>query len=200
MDNRIYTPEQAAAKEKEKMVNDGKMEVMGININISEILGNKIIDQYLAQLTDDEMKVIMEYISADFLVKKEESQYNFDNKEYEKVLKIEIKERKKDGYGHYHDSKYTIGELIRSKFNERIKEELIKKVEEIVATSDYQEKIDKIAEELVEYAINGYKEDLKNTIRNNLVNNVLRSEPIYGGESITNRIHHVINQRLGGGY
>lgn len=196
MDNRVYTPEQVEVKEKEKMINDGKMEVMAININISEILGDKIIDQYLAQLTDDEMKVIMEYISADFLVKKEESQYNFDNKEYEKVLKIEIKERKKDGYGHYHDSKYTIGELIRSKFNERIKEELTKKIEEIIATADYQEKINQIADELVDYAINGYKEDLKNTLRDNLVRNVLYPEPNYGGESLTNVVHRIINQRI----
>ena len=31
-------------------IKDGKMDVMGINIDISQVLGQKIIDQYIAQM------------------------------------------------------------------------------------------------------------------------------------------------------
>ena len=48
------------------------------------------------------------------------------------------------------------------------KEDALRTIEEIIATTDYQEKIDQIANELVEYATNGYKEDMKNRI--NIIN------------------------------
>ena len=43
-----------SAPEDENKIKNGKVEVMGINIDISQILGDKIIDQYLAQLTQEE--------------------------------------------------------------------------------------------------------------------------------------------------
>ena len=34
---------------------DGKMDLMGINIDISQVLGEKIVDQYLAQINETDM-------------------------------------------------------------------------------------------------------------------------------------------------
>ena len=38
---------------------------MGINIDISQVLGQKIVDQYIAQLSDEDMQTILSYISSD---------------------------------------------------------------------------------------------------------------------------------------
>ena len=46
-------------------IKDGKMDVMGINIDISQVLGQKIVDQYIAQLSDEDMQTILSYISSD---------------------------------------------------------------------------------------------------------------------------------------
>lgn len=46
-------------------IKDGKVDVMGINIDISQVLGQKIVDQYIAQLKDEDIKTLMEYISED---------------------------------------------------------------------------------------------------------------------------------------
>ena len=176
---------------------NGKLDVMGINIDISQVLGQKIIDQYIAKLTEDDMNTIMDYISADFFVKKETMVFNYDTQQYDTKMVAFIKEPEKDHWGNRkYGSSYTIGELIRKQFNERIREELTKKVEEIIATADYQEKIEQIATELVEYSVNGYKEDMKTRIRERLVGNVLDNSPEYDGRSLLSIINDEIDKRM----
>lgn len=175
---------------------NGKMDVMGINIDISQILGQKIVDQYIAQLTEDDMNTIMDFISKDFLVKKNQSVFNYDTNKYDEKMVVTIKESEKDYWGNPKTSQLTIGEIIRKQFNERIKEELAKKVEEIIATTDYQEKIEEIANELVDYSVNGYKEDMKNRIRERLVGNVMDASPYYSGVSLHYLIEEAINRRF----
>lgn len=177
-------------------MDNGKMEVMGINIDISQVLGQKIVDQYIAQLTEEDMTTVMDFISQDFFVKKEQQVFNYDTKQYDTKMIAYVKEREKDNWGSYKNNQLTIGELIKKQFNDRIKEELTKKVEEIIATSDYQEKIEEIANELVDYSVNGYKEDMKNRIRERLVGNVLDEQPYYGGISLHAIINQVIDHRM----
>ena len=176
---------------------DGKMDVMGINIDISQVLGEKIVDQYMAQLTDEDMRVIMDFVSASFFVKKEERVFNYDTGMYDSKMVVRVQEREKDYYGNYKTRDLTLGEHIRNKFNERIREELTKKVEEIIATTDYKEKIEQIANELIEYSVNGYKEDMKRRIQERLVGNVMDAMPSYGGYTLSDMIQIELNKRLG---
>lgn len=175
-----------------EQINNGKLEMMGINIDISQILGQKIVDQYIAQISEEDMQTVMDYISADLF--SETSIYNYELNE--RVKKLTIKEREKDRWGSYTTKEIPIGEIIRNHFNERIKEELKKKVEEIIATNDYQQKVDEIANELIDYSINGYKEDMKQRIRERLVDNAFRTEPTYGGYSLSYLVNEIIDQRM----
>lgn len=175
---------------------NGKIDVMGINIDISQVLGQKIVDQYIAQLTEEDMKTIMDFISKDFFVKKEQSIFNYDTSKYDTKTVTYVKEREKDNWGNYKTRELTIGELIKNQFNNRIREELTKKVEEIIATTDYQEKIEQIANELVDYSVNGYKEDMKNRIRERLVGNVMDATPYYGGIDLLYLINSEIDKRI----
>lgn len=175
---------------------NGKMDVMGINIDISQVLGQKIVDQYMAQLTEEDMQTILDYISQDFFVKKGQNIFNYDTNQYDYKMVACVKEREKDNWGNYKTQDLTIGELIKKQFNARIREELTKKVEEIIATSDYQEKIEQIANELVDYSVNGYKEDMKNRIRERLVGNVMDATPYYGGIDLRYLINEEINKRM----
>ena len=175
---------------------NGKIDVMGINIDISQVLGQKIVDQYMAQLTEEDMQTVLDYISQDFFVKKKQSVFNYDTNQYDYKMVACVKEREKDSWGGYKSQNLTIGELIKKQFNERIREELTKKVEEIIATTDYQEKIEQIANELVDYSVNGYKEDMKDRIRERLVGNVMDGAPYYGGISLLSVINSEIDKRL----
>ena len=173
-------------------IKDGKMDVMGINIDISQVLGQKIIDQYIAQMSDEDMKTILSYISSDLF--NETSVYNYDTGE--RVKKLIIKERTKDQWGNYKEKEIPIGELIKNQFNSRIKDELSKKIEEIIASMDYQKKIDEIANELVDYSINGYKDDMKARIRERLIGNVMDESPKYCGQSLLALINQEIDKRM----
>lgn len=164
-------------------VENGKVEVMGINIDISQVLGQKIVDQYIAQLRDEDVETLMKYIGEDLFTQ------TYDNK-------LIIKRREKDSWGSYKTKEIPIGELIKNQFNERIKEELSNKVEEIIASTDYQKKIDEIANELVDYSINGYKEDMKNRIRERLVGNVLSESAQYCGVPLLSIINQEIDKRM----
>lgn len=175
---------------------NGKMDVMGINIDISQVLGQKIVDQYMAQLTEEDMQTVLDYISQDFFVKKNQSVFNYDTNKYDYKMVACVKEREKDNWGNYKSNQLTIGELIKNQFNNRIREELTKKVEEIIATTDYKEKIEQIANELVDYSINGYKEDMKNRIRERLVGNVMNATPYYDGVDLRYLINEEISKRL----
>ena len=173
-------------------IKDGKMDVMGINIDISQVLGQKIIDQYIAQISDEDMQTILSYINSDLF--DETSIYNYDTGET--VKKLIIKERTKDQWGYYKEKEIPIGELIKNQFNSRIKEELSKKIEEIIASTDYQKKIDEIANELVNYSINGYKDDMKARIRERLIGNVMDESPKYCGQPLLALINEEIDKRM----
>lgn len=173
-------------------IKDGKVEVMGINIDISQVLGQKIIDQYIAQLSEENIKELLSYISSDLFY--ETSVFNYGTGEQVKTLKV--KERKKDQWGNYRDREIPIGELIKNQFNERIKEELKKKVEEIITSTDYKKKIEEIANELVNYSIDGYKEDMKARIRERLIGNVMNESAQYCGIPLTVLINQEIDKRM----
>ena len=177
-----------------EVIKNGEMNVMGINIDISQVLGEKIIDQYLAQLKEEDMETLMKYISSDLFT--EYTDYSDPN--LAKRLKVSVRKQTKNSWGEirYETNELTLGELVKNIFNERIKEELKKKIEEIVASTDYQEKINQIAEELIEYSINGYKEELKTRLREKLVDNVLNPVPSYTGESLLAIINQIIDQRI----
>lgn len=175
-------------------IRDGKMDIMGVNIDISQVLGDKIVDQYLAQLTEENMQEILTYISSDLF--KEDSIYNIETGE--RVKKLVIKTRTKNEWGNYIEKEIPIGELIKNYFNDRINEELKKKVEEIIASTDYQEKIEEIANELIDYSINGYKEDMKNRIRERLVGNIMDDQPKYCGVSLLDIIRNEISKQIHG--
>ena len=172
--------------------NAGKVNVMGIDINITQVLGEKIIDQYLAQLSEEDMQQIIDYISADLWSIQKRHDYNLQKDVQQKF----IKEPEKDYWGHPKSGSYAIGSEIKKHFNQRIGEALKVKIAEIIESTDYQQKIEEIANELVEYSINGYKEDMKARVRERLVGNVMDGSPVYGGQSLAQIVNDIVSSRL----
>lgn len=172
--------------------NASKVNVMGIDINITQVLGEKIIDQYLAQLSEEDMQKIVNYISADLW--DIHSRYDYDLQK--NVQQKFIKEPEKDYWGHPKSGSYTIGTEIKKHFNQRIGEALKVKVAEVVESADYQQKIEEIANELVEYSIDGYKEDMKARVRERLVGNVMDAAPSYSEVSLHKIVNDIIDSRL----
>ena len=74
------------------------------------------------------------------------------------------------------------------------------KINNHVYTYNEKKTLEEIANELIEYSINGYKEDMKNRIRERLVGNIMDSTPHYCGVSLQTLIDDAITRRLNGGY
>lgn len=160
------------------MKNDGSMDIMGVNINISEILGGKIANEWIASLDKEHMDAIIEHLT----------------KEYFKTTAIDKKIIIKTAISDWDRQKYPI-DAVQIAFAKKTKELLTERAEEIIKSAEYQKAINQMAEELVQYAIEGYKEDLKKEIKTRLVDNVLYT-PTYCGENIVALINRVIDSRL----
>ena len=46
----------------EMKIEGGKLNAMGMDINISEVIGSKIVDQWLAAISEDDMALILKAI------------------------------------------------------------------------------------------------------------------------------------------
>lgn len=160
-------------------IEKGEMNLAGININLAEIMGGKIVDQYFAQLDEEHMSAILNYINDTVF---EEKKFNCQD--------IKIKEKT----SYYGDN--TLMQNVKKEFAKQTQDMLMEKVKEIISSQDYKDQVDKIANELVQYAIEGYKEDLKNHLREKLVYNILSPEPTYGGISLQRYIEDTVHNIL----
>lgn len=172
-----------------------KGNVLGLEVQFSKMLGDVIVENYLKQITEEDMKMLIDYISQD-LFEEYESYVRKDDGSHEEVMKKRIKDNWKESIGYGFSSRsetvYSVGGKIREMFNKRVSEELQKKIEEIVATKDYQDKIEAMAQEIVEYSVDGYKEDLKESIREKMIGNVMSNRQTYGNQDLISVIHEVV--------
>lgn len=80
-----------------------------------------------------------------------------------------------------------------------LKEKIIAKVEEIIASPEYLKRADKIAEELVDYATNGYKDDMKAKLKARLLEMPLSCaarDDMYTNSPLREMVENIITTRL----
>lgn len=163
----------------------GTLNALGVDIKISDIIGERIVDQWMAQLTPEDMNLIFKAVENEIF------EHDSSDNKYFKTTKT-------TGEGWSKKVVETpIWKALQQIFAERFNKIIIEKAEEILSTEKFQQRADQIAEELVEYATNGYKEDLKNRIRERLVNNVVDTYPVYGGLDLRGIIQDEISNYIG---
>lgn len=164
----------------------GKSQVLGLDIQFSKMLGDVVVENYLKQLTEDDMKLITDYMTQDLFDYKKVTDWNTCEERLEKIVKQDWETRDRSDWTSYSTEKHeSVGTQVKKIFNARFKEEIKKKIDEIIQSDEYSEKIEGIAHEIIDYCIEGYKEDLKNSIREKLIGNVMHNVPYYGGVSLT---------------
>lgn len=167
-----------------------------INITVEEFIGECLAKKFIDSLTEEQINSVMEYAYSDLF--KTEKNYSNDPEETEKIVVKTENDLPRDRWGDIDYKHPNLGYYTKEKFNEKFKELIVKKVDELISTDKYQEKATQIAEELVEYATYGYKEDLKERIRQRLVGNLVDTAPAYAGmgliEIIRNEVNNMIHQ------
>lgn len=172
-----------------KITDPRTVNMLGVDVNIADILGDKLVNQFVAQMTPEQTKALFDHVSQDLFTVRKQLNENGDW-----VEKIEIRTKRKDRWGHEVTDGQVIGEYIRNRFNDRIKEELVEAVNKIIDSGSYQETVDELASELVQYATEGYKEDLKERIKERLVNNVVDPTMYVNGVSIRGIVHEELSR------
>lgn len=161
---------------------NGNMNIMGVNVSIGDIVGKKIAEQFIAKLTPEEMDALTDFLKADIFTKK----YGTDVTVVKNNNQWKVDNIHDTGYRSSYSltETYTLAEHAKDGFARAISEDLLKKIDEIVETDEYKNKIDSMAHEILDYAVEGYKKDLLNRIKERLVGNVLKPNPYYDNETI----------------
>lgn len=174
----------------EVKIEDGVLSTLGVDIKISDIIGEKLVNQWIARLSEDDMNVIFKAIDDEV----------FENQLYSDRLTFKTRVLVDDRWStKYEDS--PIWKIAKQKITASISEDIAKRVDAIIASEEYQKRASDIANEIVEYATEGYKDDLKKRIYERLVLNTTESMPQYCGQDLRSIIRDEIQNALGnGGY
>ena len=163
----------------------GKLNAMGMDINISEVIGSKIVDQWLATISEDDMALILKAIDE------EAFGHTYDDHKY-------FVKEKKNGTGYYAQSEVTpLWREIQKRFQEKFCDQIMDKMIEVMDSEAYKKRVDEIAQEIMDYAVEGYANDLKSRVNERLVGNVLDGAPRYDGLSISEIVAMEISKRIG---
>lgn len=168
----------------EMKIEGGKLNAMGMDINISEVIGSKIVDQWLAAISEDDMALILKAIDE------EAFGHTYDDHKY-------FVKEKKTGDGYFSKTEVTpIWREIQKRFQEKFCDQIMDKMVEVMDSEEYKKRVDKIAQEIMDYAVEGYANDLKDRVKERLVGNVLNAEPYYGGIGLQGIISEEIRRQL----
>ena len=166
--------------------NNGKVSMMGMNIDINNVIGKNIVDQFMASLNEQEISDLNDQIKGKLFSLL--TIYNSDNKERQALC---VKEKE---HGVYRDQDTTIWASVKNKIAEKLTNDIFNKCMEIIDTDEYHKKVDSIAEQIVEYATEGYKKDMKECIYNKLVGSVANPNDISLYNN--NNLKYIIQQEI----
>ena len=168
----------------EMKIEGGKLNAMGMDINISNVIGEKIVDQWMASISEEDIGLILKAIDEEAFSRSSDDRVYF-------------KQKKKNSEGYYDRYEDTpLWKAIQEEFQVKFCDRIMKRMEDILESESYQARVERIAQDILEYAVNGYKEDIIKRIRERLVGNVLTANPYFDGMGIKEIISKtVINGR-----
>lgn len=173
MGNEITTSEENAA-----LINNGNMNLMGMQVKISDIIGDKLVDQFMATISPEQMEEITKELFKEVFEEVVRKEFDTADNEYKNVKSVKFKKEQYTGGWNsrtedtavYARAKATI----KTKYTNMIEDKIL----EYMSTDEYQEKALHIAKEIADYALEGYKQDVIKSVRDRLVEPVV--QPNYG--------------------
>ena len=149
----------------------GNLNLLGMQVKISDIIGDKIVDQFMATITPEQMENITKVLFNEVFKQYDKNEYDYDTKEYKKVACTEFKTETvtSNNWGRETREPTPIYNRAKSTLLSKYSDMISKKVEEYLNSDEYKAKAEEIAKDIVDYAIEGYKEDIIEGIRRRLV-------------------------------
>lgn len=148
---------------------NGYANLLGMNVKISDIIGDKIVDQFMATITPDQMSEISKVLFHEVFEEVERIEY-----EGEKVKSVKTVKFKKNDYNRWnHSSETAIYTVAKATLREKYSKMIEEKVAEYINSDEYKEKAAKIAKAIIDYALEDYKNDVIKELHRKLVTGVV---------------------------
>lgn len=171
---------------------NGYANLLGMNVKISDIIGDKIVDQFMATITPDQMSEISKVLFHEVFEEVERIEYEGEN--VKRVKTVKFKKNDYDRWNHSSETAiYTVAKAtLREKYSQMIEE----KVAEYINSDEYKEKAAKIAKAIIDYALEDYKNDVIKELHRKLVTGVVtpRNADEVLNETILEEAQSVVNQ------
>jgi len=189
MGNKIITSEENAT-----LINNGNMNLMGMQVKISDIIGDKLVDQFMATISPEQMEEITKELFKEVFEEVVKEEFDTTDNKYKKIKSVKFKtdqytggwNSRREDTAVYARAKATI----KTKYTNMIEDKIL----EYMNTDEYQEKALHVAKEIADYALEGYKEDVIKSVRERLV------EPVVQPNYPYMTIRDVIQQEIQNAY
>ena len=164
----------------------------GLTVDMAAAIGDIFAKRFISELSEKDYEKIEE-----FMIKEVFNGFNYrykdcktDKEKRECIAEYgkfgDIKDSsEKSGYGFsggYSNNGRSIPNWARDKVNNAFKDMITKKIEELVQTEEFKERADEAAQEILDYAVDGWKKDAKCRIRMRMIDDPL--DKTYYGVSI----------------
>lgn len=177
--------------------NQGNLNMLGMQLKISDIIGDKIVDQFMATISPEQMESITRVLFNEVFRKYDKNEYDADSQEYKKIECTEFKsktEQPKSWGSGYETVESPIYSRAKSTLMTKYSDMISEKVVEYLDSDEYKNKASEIAKDIVNYAIEGYKEDIIKGVRERLVLPVIY--PNYDKNNIDTTIREAVSKEI----
>lgn len=177
--------------------NQGNLNMLGMQLKISDIIGDKIVDQFMATISPEQMESITRVLFNEVFRKYDKNEYDADSQEYKKIECTEFKsktEQPKSWGSGYETIESPIYSRAKSTLMTKYSDMISEKVVEYLDSDEYKNKASEIAKDIVNYAIEGYKEDIIKGVRERLVLPVIY--PNYNKNNMNATIQQAVCQEI----
>jgi hypothetical protein len=171
---------------------NGYANLLGMNVKISDIIGDKIVDQFMATIAPDQMAEISKVLFHEVFEEVERIEY--EGETVKRVKSVKFKDKDYDRWGHI--SETTIYTVAKATLREKYSQIIEKKVAEYINSDEYKEKAAKIAKAIIDYALEDYKNDVIKELHRKLVTGVVtpKNADEVLSQTILEEAQSVVNQ------
>lgn len=182
MSEEIKVDDTSNAGNKSIALENGTLNALGVDIKISDIIGEKMVNQWMAQISEEDMQLIFDCIEREIF------SHNYNDEKY-----FVTQMQSKDRWGNNTNVDTPIWAYTQQLFAKKFNEKILARVDDILNSPEFEKRADDIATQIVDYATEGYKEDMVARIRERMILNVTGPMPYYDGEDLRSIIHHEIS-------
>lgn len=156
---------------------EGKVNVLGMDFQISDLVGDQIVAKWIAQLSEEDMQLIYDGIDKILFDVDEHKSYNYETHEYEKhpekFLSIEREVKDNTWSSSTHKEYKPLYTIVSERIRDQMCTDIMKRTEEIINSEAYKEKVENIANNIIDDITTGYYEAVKEGIMHKLVGDTL---------------------------